>query len=280
MTTSIVCSSAPITPTPALALGERVIRRLALVVCLALFLVGASAGQNQTPKPPAAPPAKQKSAPGFIDRVLKYLGIADSPGTLKGPGDEVASGELWVADTGSLANHAVASGGSYRSPVFVPGSNEILALSGAELVRFSAGSGEPKNLYSVAGVTKLVAFSADDPDSVLILQSGDGSGHPRVGLLSLSSARVTPLAYDPSSSADLQMIENLEGWTRIYGDKRVYVRRQTKQAVSGVVEWSDVFLRIDGQEPIDVSQCKGSNCGQPSLSADGRMLVFVKAEPE
>jgi len=254
--------------------------RFAPVLCLVLILNSAAEGQDAKPKPAPPTAAKEKPSPGFIDRVLKFLGIADSPGTLKGPGDEVTSGEVWVADLGSLATHAVASGGSYRSPVFVPGSNEILALSGTELVRFPAGSGEPKKLYAASGVTKLVACSADNPDNVLILQSGDTSGRPRIGLLSVSSAKITPLAYDPSSSADLQMVENLEGWTRIYGEKRVYVRRQTKQALSGVVEWSDVFLKADGQEPIDVSQCKGTNCGQPSLSADGRLLVFVKAAPE
>lgn len=256
-------------------------RRVVLALSIMLVLGGAAAGQNQKPQGNASAPAPaKKQSPDFIDKVLKFLGISDSPGTLKGPGDEVVRGELWVADLGSQAIRAAGKGDGYRSPVFLPGSNDILALSGSDVVRFPAGGGEMKKLYSIAGVTKLVGFSADDPDTLLILQSGDAGGHPRIGLLSVSTAKVTPLAYDPTSSADLQMVENLEGWTRTYGDKQVYVRRQTKQALSGVVEWSDVFLRADGQEPMDVSQCKGTNCGQPSLSADGRLLVFVKTESE
>jgi hypothetical protein len=212
--------------------------------------------------------------------VLKILGISDAPGTLKGPGDEVTSGVLWVTDLSSNRAHAVTHQGRYRSPVFVPGSNAILALDGSNLVRFSAGSGEMRNLYPVAGVTKLVGSSSDDPDKVLVLESGVAGGHPRIGLLSLRTGSIAPLAYDSGSSADLQMVENLEGWTRRYAGKEVYVRRQTKQALSGVVEWSDVFLKADGQEPMNVSQCGGSNCGQPSLSADGRLLVFVKSESD
>jgi len=255
--------------------------RLVLALSMALVLGGAAAGQNQKPQGSAPPPAPaKKPSPDFIDKVLKFLGISDSPGTLKGPGDEVVRGQLWVADLGSQTIRAVGMGDGYRSPVFIPGSNDILALSGSDVVRFPAGGGEMKKLYSIAGVTKLVGFSADDPDKVLILQSGDTVGHTRVGLLSASTAKVTPLAYDPSSGVDLQMVENLAGWTRTYGDKRVYVRGQTMQALSGDVEWSDVFLKTDSQEPIDVSQCKGTNCGQPSLSADGRLLVFVKVEPE
>jgi hypothetical protein len=255
-------------------------RRLAPALCFLLFFSVSAAPQNQKPKPAPAPTGKQKSPSSFIDRVLKYLGISDSPGTLKGPGDEAVAGELWVADLSTPVTHAVAAAGRYRSPVFVPGSNEILALSATDLLRFSLTSKEPKKLYTIEGVNKLIGFSADDPDNLLILRSEDASGHPRVGLLSLSSAKITPLAYDPASSTDLQMVENLEGWTRTYGDKLIFVRRQTKQALSGTVEWSDVFLKADDQEPINVSRCNGANCGQPSLSADGRLLVFVKSEPE
>jgi len=86
--------------------------------------------------------------------------------------------------------------------------------------------------------------------------------------------------YDPASSQDLQMVEDLGGWSRTYGDRHIYVHRQAKQALSGTVEWSDVFLKVDNQPPVDVSQCNGVNCGQPSLSADGHWLVFVKTKAE
>jgi hypothetical protein len=254
-------------------------RSLARVICLALFLSAVSAGQNQTSKPPAAPPAKQKPTPGFIDRVLKYLGISDSPGTLKGPGDEVVRGDIWVANLNSNATHVLAKG-SYRSPVFKPGNDGVLALSGTQLMRFSPGSGDGEKLYSIPGVTKLVGFSSDDPDNLLLLRSNGAGGHPQVASISISTGKITSVDYDPASSADLQMVENLEGWTRTYGEKQIYVRRQTKQALSGTVEWSEVFLRADRQDPVNVSRCDGANCGQPSLSADGQFLIFVKAEPE
>jgi hypothetical protein len=37
---------------------------------------------------------------------------------------------------------------------------------------------------------------------------------------------------------------------------------------------------VNSQEPVDVSRCDGTNCGQPSMSADGRLIAFVKAEME
>jgi len=258
-----------------LDLNDRGLRLLAVAVCFVLFLNGTAASQTQTPKPATAS-AKQKASPGFIDRVLKYLGISDSPGTLKGPGDEVVKGDLWVADLISGSTHLLARG-SYRSPVFVLGSSDVLALNGSDLMLFSAASGDGKKLSSIMGPTKLVGSGMDDPDNVLLLRSGGAGSHPQVAILSISTGKVTPIEYDAAASADLQMVENLEGWTRIYGDKQVSVRRQTKQALSGPVEWSDVFLKADGQEPVNVSRCNGANCGQPSLSADGRFVVFVKS---
>lgn len=264
----------------ALAGADRCLRRLVLASGVLLLLSGYAEAQNPKPKSAPSTAPQPKPSPGFVDTVLKVLGISDAPGTLKGPGEEVTSGALWVTDLASNRAHPVTNQGRYRSPVFVPGNNAILALNGTDLVRFTAGSGEMKTLHPVAGVTKLVGCSSEDPDKVLVLEPGGAGGHPRIGLLSVRSGSVAPLAYDSRSSADLQMVENLEGWTRKYAGKEVYVRRQTKQALSGIVEWSDVFLKTNGKEPIDVSQCGGSNCGQPSLSADGRLLVFVKSESE
>jgi hypothetical protein len=245
-----------------------------LLVLLASFAVG------QTQKSAGTSTAgKQKRSARLGDKLLKFLGISDSPGTLKGP-SEVRSGQLWVAELGPRSTRAITESAGYRSPIFLATSTDILALKESEIWRFPAGGSHGKKLYSISGISKLVASSADDPDVVLVLQSAGSSGHPRVGLLSISTGKVTPEPYDPASGQDLQMVENLEGWDRVYGDKRVYVKREAKQAMSGPVEWTDVFQKVNSQEPVDVSRCDGTNCGQPSMSADGRLIVFVKAEME
>jgi hypothetical protein len=244
------------------------------LVLLTSFAVG------QTQKSAGTSTAgKQKRAARLADKLLKFFGISDSPGTLKGP-SEVGSGQLWVAELGPKSTRAIPESTGYRSPIFLATSRDILALKESEIWRFPAGGSQAKKLYSISGITKLVASSADDPDVVLILQSDGSSGHPRVGLLSISTGKVTPEPYDPASSQDLQMVENLESWDRVYGDKRVYVKRESKQALSGPVEWTDVFQKVNSQEPVDVSRCDGTNCGQPSMSADGQLIVFVKAETE
>ncbi len=254
-------------------------KRLLPSLLLLASLTGVAFSQDQKKATDAASPKPPTSA-SFTEKVLKFLGISASPGTLKGPGDEVSSGELWIADIDSGTTRALTSGDGYRSPVFLPGTKNVLALQGAAVVQLPSAGGEGKKLYVVDGVLKLVGSSSDDPGKILVLLRSEGDGHPRVGLLTISTGAVAIIPYDPASSQDLQMVENLQGWSRTYGDRSVYVKRETKQALSGTVEWSDVFLKVGSQPPVNVSQCDGVNCGQPSLSPDGRLLLFVKARAE
>jgi len=59
------------------------------------------------------------------------------------------------------------------------------------------------------------------------------------------------------------------------GNQVVYVNKQTKQSIAGPAEWTDVFLKVGADDPLNVSQCDGVNCGQPSLCSDGRFVVFI-----
>jgi hypothetical protein len=247
------------------------------IACLLLILlVSASPGLAQT----NATAGRPKPQTSFIEKVLKFVGISDNPGTLKGPGDEVTSGELWLTDLQARTTRALTSSDGYRSPIFLAGNKDVLALRGTEVVRVPSAGGEGKKLYSVDGILKLVGAGSEDAGTVLILLRDGVGGHPRVGLLTVDTGVVMPMPYDSASNQDLQMVEDLEGWSRTYGDQHIYVRRQFKQALSGTVEWSDVFLHVEGQPPVDVSQCDGVNCGQPSLSADQHWLVFVRTKTE
>jgi len=248
------------------------------IACLLLMLlVSASSGLAQKD----ASAGKQKPRTSFTERVLSFLGISASPATLKGPGDEITSGQLWLADLQANTRRQLTASEGYRSPIFLSGTKDLLALRGSEVMRIPSVGGEGKYLYSVDGILKLVGASSEDAATVLILLRTEvAGGHPRVGELTVSTGKVTLLPYDPASSEDLQIVENLAGWSRTFGQRHIYVEKQSKKALSGTLEWRDVFLRVDSQPAEDVSQCDGANCGQPSLSADGHWLVFVKTEAE
>lgn len=250
--------------------------RSPITCALLISLVSVSSGHAQK----NAAVSKPKQQTSFTERVLKFLGISASPGTLKGPGDGVVSGELWLADLQAKTTRQLTSSEGYRSPIFLGGSKDVLAVRGSEVIRLTSAGGAGKSLYSVDGIIKLVGGSSEDATKVLILLRGEATAHPRVAVLTISTGAVAAVPYDPTSGQDAQMVEDLTGWSRTYGDQHVYVQRQHKQALSGTVEWHDVFLQVGSQPPMDVSQCDGDNCGQPSLSLDGHWLVFVRAKTE
>ena len=249
-------------------------KRTAVAVLLAALLASTAWGQAQkdaSPKP-KNPPPKSRS---FTDRVLDFLGISYTPGSVKAPEPDI-TGQIWVADLTSGSVRALTTDANYRSPVVSGGGKEVLALRGNDVVRIPSSGGEGIKVNSGQGILKLVRAGSQDPGKVLVLLRKDGGSHPRVGLLSLDTGAVAEVRYDPQSSQDLQMVEDLEGWSPSYGETRVFVKRQTKEGIAGTVEWSDVFVLAHGQGPVDVSRCDGVNCGQPSLSPDGARLVFVK----
>jgi hypothetical protein len=258
---------------------------LAAFIFLLLLTASDVHGQAKTNTAHNSPSGKKQTSTSLTEKLLKFFGISDSPSTLKGPEDEVTSGELWIVDLTSKSSHVLASGEGYRSPVFLAGSKDVLVLRGNDVVRIPFAGGEGKRLYSMDGIVKLVGSSSEEPGSgksgrVLVLLRRQSGGHQRVALLTVRTGAVTVVPYDPASSQDLQMVESLQGWSRTYGDQHLYMKRQSKQALSGTVEWSDVFLQAGNQQPVDVSQCDGAQCGQPSLSEDGRVVVFVKAKAE
>jgi hypothetical protein len=254
----------------------RAMSDLARGIAFATIFATATAATPAPRSTPTTAPSPQKSE-SFLSVVLRVLGVSHDPSSLKGPGDEVVTGQLWIADLNSKSTRKLTSSGGYRSPVFVPGSSDVVALKGHDIVRVKASDGSESVLLPASSITKLVGFRDDDPDALLVLV---GDGQLRPGMLSLKSGSIEVLPYDAASSRDREMLAHLAGWERDYGDKNVYVKRQSKETVSGTVEWSDVFLKTGDQEPVDISQCEGIDCGQPSLSSAGNSIVFVRSQGE
>jgi hypothetical protein len=257
------------------------------VALLLALMVNVSHGQSKpvTANKPATqsvakPTGKPHASSSFTEKVLQFLGISDSPSTLKGPGDEVVRGEVWIADRTSGTTRAVTADDSYRSPVFIPGQNAILAMQEDNVVRIALGGQPDTVLSSHKDIAKLIGVGLEDPDKVLVLFRGSAGEHPRVGSLSLSTGHLQAIPYDPKSPQDLQMLESLQGWSRTYGKEYVYIQRQTKEAMSGTIEWTDVFLSSSSSAPVNLSSCNGQYCGQPSLSQDTHLLAFVKSRPK
>jgi hypothetical protein len=156
------------------------------------------------------------------------------------------------------------------------GDETILALRGEEVLQIPVAGGEPRKLFTVKSITKLVGASLDDADKVLVLS--ETNQHPSVGLLSLKNGQLTSMPFDEASREEQRVLVHLQGWERVYGDTKVYLKSEAQSGLAGQTGWTDVYLKRGGIEPVNVSKCDGRNCGQPSLSQSKRLVVYVKAE--
>ena len=218
--------------------------------------------------------ATAAAAESMVERLLRVAGLTAAPAQMRGPGDEVEAGDIWVAGTGAGRAAALTSGGGYRTPIFAPADGSIVALKGETLVRIPAGGGAAAPVQRAPGVLKLIGFDAGNADEIVVLLDG---GAAPLGVLSVKSGKVTPLPYDAKSDAERRMLAQVRGQERTYGDAALYVKTESKRGLSRTIEWTDVYFRRGGSPPQNLSACDGVNCGQPSLSPDGRRIAFVKA---
>jgi hypothetical protein len=238
---------------------------------VAFVLNAATAAQAPNNKATTSPRVRET----FWEWALRFSGVSANPNTLKGAGDELVSGRIWMTDLASGATREMTPEGGYRSPIYYPNGADILALQGADVVRIPSGRDRASKLYNIAGIAKLVGFSLDSPDEVLMLKEDD-VGHSSTSRLSVRTGAVTPLPYDPQSSRDRQMLEHLQDWQRTYGATTVYVKSETRETLSGTVDVGNVFVKVGGKDPANISRCDITNCGQPSLSPDGNRVLFIK----
>jgi len=234
-------------------------KTLLVILCLA----------TATPPPPAE---------SLLAKLLRITGISATPSQQKGPGDEMESGGvIWLSEITTRKTRQLSAEGGFRSPIFAPNDQSILASKAGALWQISLSDGAAKKLHDVPGLTKLIGIDRDNPDRILILLRRDATTGP--ALLSLSTGRTTVLPSDPNSPNDRKLLNHLTEWERVYGETKVYPKEQRREGIAGPMEWQDVFLQEDGNAPINLSHCDGDNCGQPSLSGDGSKVVFVRAPP-
>lgn len=213
-------------------------------------------------------------AESLIDKLLRIAGLTAAPSQMRGPGDEVESGSIWIANLDQRTTRALTSEGGYRSPVFSPADGAIYALRGDAIVRLAA---DARNATVKApGAIKLVGFDGKSTDELVVLVDAGPADSP-LSTVSLKTGRVTPLPYDPKSDDQRRMLAQIRAQDRMYGDTSVYTRTESKPGLVRNIEWTDVYLRRGNAAPQNISACDGVSCVQPALSPDGRSVAFVRA---
>jgi hypothetical protein len=228
----------------------------------------------QTPAPQQPAPKQPAPRPTLLAKLLRIAGLTATPSQMRGAGDEIGTGNIWLVGVDGAGPSAVTIDGGYRSPVFSIGDNSLTALKGDDIVRFRIDGGRAAQLQQVTGVTKLVGFDGGDSDSLVVLLDNPNSP---LGAISLRTGRVTLLPFDAASADDRRALAQVRSQERVYGDTSIYTKTETKRGLARNIEWLDVYVKRGAAAPRNISACDGTNCSQPALSADGRRIAFVKA---
>jgi len=228
--------------------------------------------------PLAAQAPSQKKTKSFWAKLLRVSGVSATPSSLRGE-DRVASGDIWwVTVMQKAVPQRITRGGEYNSPVFDSKGENILALRGGDLYRVPVDGDPPIKLHNLTGVSKLVGLSRDDPDELLVIAQ-DAQHLPSAAFLSIQAGTLFRIPHNPLSNEDKVMLAHLAGWERDYGDTRVYTEKNEKEGAGGTtIEFSDVYVKRGSDAPINLSNGNSISSSQPSLSADGQRVVFIRGE--
>jgi hypothetical protein len=210
----------------------------------------------------------------LLQKLLRIAGLTAAPSQLRGPGEAVEPGNIWIVPADRGTPKALTLDGGYTSPIFST-DGRVYALKGDTLVRLPQETGAGVAVHKVPRALKLVGFDAANADELVVLVDAAPGSSP-LGVLSLRSGRVTPLPVDPASEEQRRMLAQIRAQERTYGTTSVYTRTERRRGMSRNIDWSDVYIRSGDGAPHNVSACNGVNCVQPALSPDGRSVVFIK----
>ena len=211
----------------------------------------------------------------FLQKILRITGVSATPSQQKAAGDEVeAPGEIWLADITAGPARKLSDGSGYRSPIFTPDNHAVLAAKGDTVWRIPMDGGAPRKLHEVNGLMKLVGFDSSDPDKMLALIERDQT--PQAALLSIATGKTTAIPHDNKSPEDRKLLSHLKGWERVYGGAKLYVQSKTREGRAGTVEVNEIFFKKGDAAPVNVSRSEGASSVQPSLSPDGKSVVFIR----
>ena len=181
-------------------------------------------------------------------------------------GGGVDRGQVWIVDLAKSEQHQIASAEALAWPVLGPDGSAIFALRGGQLVRVTLRDGEIVPVGIEAGWRKLIGVDRDN--NVL----GFVTGRPRVQPAVMTSQGELRLFPQPETDEERERVSLLLQEDRAYIDGRRLTIKRSMRGGRGY----DISLVSDGAEKY-LSDCGDDACGQPSLSLDGRYVLYVRA---
>jgi len=216
-------------------------------------------------------PFNQATAEGdsFLAALLRFTGITATPSTVRG-NDNVIEGDIWLVQIGEAETsepRKITHNGTYHTPLWIPGSQSILAMKGDKLVRLNAQGIEEKMLHTLTDNTVLLGFDKNDANRLLVLQESI------VGILTLGNGQITTLPYDNKNPEERDAFDQLRSGFRDYETAQVSIENQSKVDPQGHFKPVNTIHIKLGKKDISIT-CP-SACSQPAFAKNGQQLLFI-----
>jgi hypothetical protein len=243
-------------------------RTLPPVICLAgALLVDTTVAQPSATVPPPPPPVTSDDTSRvsalFWNAVAQLGLVMQAMGSLSGGGLE--QGELWRVDLATGERRRIGQGSAFSWPVAAPDNQTVYVLRDERVVRIAAADGTETPLGQEVGWRTLLGVQ---PDGTVL---GFVVGRPRVHptLLAPDGTRTVlpqPVRDDEQSRAAVLLQEDRD----YENGRRLQVRRSERGGLG-----FDVWLLDDGHWR-NLTDCGNAACGEPSLTPDGRSVLYVR----
>jgi hypothetical protein len=197
------------------------------------------------------------------------LFVPPSPLNQRDPLPDDVNGSIYIVPSGGGEVQPVSKEDGYVSPVFEPGDDALLALRGDRLMRIDLAGGAPREIGSLPGAAKLIAFDPEAPDKLLFL--ADVKTRPRIGWFDLAAKTSGTVAEIPPDKQGQWGLKYLRDDDRQAPGARLLVKVKDAQAF-----WTDVFIQREGQAELNLTRGGDMDSRQPTLSHNGRHVAFIR----
>jgi hypothetical protein len=227
-------------------------------VLIAVVLAGAATARAADQ--PVTTRAEPEST-SFWNAIARLGVIFKSIGSL---GAGARQGQVWICDLKRGKSTPITTSGPVSWPVLGADHSTVYALRTGQLVRFPASGGNLEVVGHETEWRKLIGVDGDG--NVLGLLAGKPRPRPALSTRS-GELHVFP---QPESNSDRERQALLLQENRSYADGRelTVVRSPGGRGY-------DVRL-TSGSRVVNLSDCGDDSCGQPSLSSDGALVLYVR----
>ncbi|MGR8929899.1 MAG: hypothetical protein ACU836_04595 [Gammaproteobacteria bacterium] len=208
--------------------------------------------------------------PSLLESILRFAGITVTPSQTRG-NEYRGEGDIRmvsVSEDSVSKPQPITEDGRYRTPLWIPHSQSLIAMKGDRLVRVDTPSGNERELHGLSYDIRLIGFDKHDDDRVLVLKDS------MVGILSVDSGQIVPVPYESGDPAERLAMDRLNDSSRDYGTIRIFVGDNIEpKSGGGFRALNKIYIETAGVKRVLVD-CE-SACGQPALSEDGRRLLYI-----